>query len=193
MNLFAVIIGIMTLFIVGTVLSFSVEGEFGIAATNLTTTIDADDTTLIVASTTGFLAADFLIIGEEQICYTGTTATTFTSLVRGCNGTEASNHVAGSRVFNEGSGIVNSLIGFNIAEASSTTGILKVPFMLNTIYNSLAKIVSWDYSYLEGTLWTIPLVYVKFIFFYPLSGAFIIGLVFMLINIFMGVARIFTP
>ncbi|KKL21586.1 hypothetical protein LCGC14_2443970, partial [marine sediment metagenome] len=49
-----------------------------------------------------------------------------------------------------------------------------------------------DYSYLEGTLWTVPLVYIKIILFYPLSGAFMISFIIMMVNVFMGVARLFT-
>jgi hypothetical protein len=152
MNRFAVIIGIMTMFIVGTILSFSTEGEFGIAATNLTTTINSSGTTLVVDSTTGFLAADFVIIGEEQICYVGITATTFTNLTRGCNNTKASNHVSGSRVFNEGSGIVNSLIGFNIAEASSITtfSLCKIHHILSSLWSVHNWVGIYAYQYLYG-------------------------------------------
>jgi hypothetical protein len=194
MNTFAVIMGIMTLFIIGTILSFSVEGEFGIAATSLTTTLDNNDLVVEVADTTGFLTLDFIVIGEENICYTGKTATTFTGVTRGCQDTGAEGHAAGVSVYNEGSNVVNSLIGFNIAEAMSTAGVIRVPFMLaTTVPRTFAKIISWDYSYLEGSLWTVPLVYVKFVLFYPLSGAFMISFIIMMVNVFMGVARLFTP
>ena len=193
MNTFAVITGIMTLFIVGTILSFSMEGEFGIAATSLTTTLDEDDTTVVVGDTTGFLTIDFIVIGTEHLCYTGKTGTTFTGVTRGCQDSEAEGHAAGVSVYNDGSNVVNTLIGFNIAEAMSTAGVIRVPFMLaSTIPRTFAKIITWDYSYLEGTLWSIPLVYVKFILFYPLSGAFMISFIMMMINVFMGVARLFT-
>ena len=192
MNTFAVITGIMTLFVIGTILSFSVEGEFGIAATSLSTTVDKDDTTVVVADTTGFLTTDFIIIGEEYLCYTGKTATTFTGVTRGCQDSEAEGHASGVSVYSEGSSVINTLIGFNIAEAMSTAGIIRVPFMLaSAIPRTFAKIIMWDYSYLEGTLWTIPLVYTKIILFYPLSGAFMLSFIIMMINIFMGVARLF--
>ena len=193
MNTFAVISGIMTLFIVGTILSFSVEGEFGVAATSLSTTVGKDSTTIVVADTTGFLTADFIIIGEEHLCYIGKTATTFTGITRGCQDSEAEGHALGVSVYNEGSSVVNTLIGFNIAEAMSTAGVIRVPFMLAaTIPRTFAKIIMWDYSYLEGTLWTVPLVYIKIILFYPLSGAFMISFIIMMVNVFMGVARLFT-
>ncbi len=191
MNVFAVITGVMTLFIVGTILSFSVDGEFGIAGTSLSTSIDENDTTVTVADTTGFLTADYIVIGEENLCYTGTTATTFTGVTRGCRETTAESHAAGVAVYNEGSNVVNTMVGFNIAESMSTAGVIRVPFMLaTTIPRTFAKIITWDYSYLEGNLWGLQLVYVKFVFFYPFSAAFIIALVIMLINVFMGIARI---
>lgn len=194
MNTFAVITGIMTIFIVGTILSFSVDGEFGIAATTLSTAIDENDTTITVTDTTGFLNLDYVVIGEENLCYTGKTATTFIGITRGCNETEAENHASGVTVYNEGSNVVNTLVGFNIAEATSTAGVIRVPFMLaTTVPRTFAKIIAWDYSYLEGTLWGVPLIYIKFIIFYPISAAFMIALIVMLINVFMGVARIFSP
>ena len=193
MNTFAVMVGLITAFVVGTILSFSVEGEFGIASTDLTNSVNESSTSIVVGDTTGFLNIDYVTIGNEQICYTGKTATTFTGVTRGCNNTGASSHAAGALVFNEASGVLNSLVGFNIAEAMSISGVVKVPFMVTSAFNSLMKILSWDYSYLEGTLWTVPLVYVKLVVFYPFSGAFSVALVIMLFNIFMGVARAITP
>lgn len=183
----------MTLFIVGTILSFSVDGEFGLAATELAIAVDENDTTITVDDTTGFLTVDYIVVGQENMCYTGKTATTFTGVTRGCKETEAENHATNTRVYNEGTNVINNMIGFNIAEATSTAGVIRVPFMLaTTIPRTFVKIVSWDYSYLEGSLWSLNLSYVKFIFFYPFSAAFIIALIIMLVNVFMGVARIFT-
>lgn len=53
------------------------------AETELTATIDRDDTTITVKSTTGFASSGEIWIGTECIGYTGTTATTFTGCVRG--------------------------------------------------------------------------------------------------------------
>jgi hypothetical protein len=193
MNSYAVISGIITLFVVMTTISFAMDGESGIAATTLSATIDENDTTITVASTTGFLDVDYLIIGEENLCYTAVIANTFTGITRGCNNTEPNDHVAGTRVYNEATGLLNTLVGFNIAEAMSSVGVLKVPFMLaGAIPRAFAKIISWDYSYLEGTLWSFPLFYIKLILLYPLSAGFMISFILIMVNVFMGIARIFS-
>ncbi len=193
MNVFVAIVSISTLFVLLNIFSFAVEGELGLAATQLSTTIDDTQTSITVVTTDGFLNVDYVIVGTENMCYTSKTATTFDGITRGCNNTEAQAFVAGTRVFNEPTGMLNSMVGFNVAEAMSTAGPIRVPFMLaTTIPRAFAKMVMWDYSYLEGNLWTLPLPMVKMIILYPISAAFMIGLAVMLINVFMGVARLFT-
>lgn len=49
-------------------------------------------TTLDVVSTTGFTATGTVIIGTEQVTYTGVTATSFTGCTRGANSTSAAAH-----------------------------------------------------------------------------------------------------
>lgn len=49
-------------------------------------------TTLTVDSTTGFSTTGTLIIGTEEITYTGVTSTTFTGCTRGANSTTAASH-----------------------------------------------------------------------------------------------------
>ena len=56
-------------------------------------------TTVTVASTTGFSATGTIIIGAEQITYTGLTATTFTGCTRGANSTTAAAHSATDLVY----------------------------------------------------------------------------------------------
>jgi hypothetical protein len=50
-------------------------------------------TTLIVNSTTEFPSAGTLVIGSENISYTGSTSTTFTGCTRGANATTALAHL----------------------------------------------------------------------------------------------------
>ena len=53
---------------------------------------NASDTTITVDSTTDFSTAGTIIIGTEQITYTGKTSTTFTGCTRGANSTSAASH-----------------------------------------------------------------------------------------------------
>ena len=69
-----------------------------------TTLLDGDHTaaatTITVDSTTGFLTTGTIKIGAEEICYTGTTATTLIGATRGCNLTTAAAHSDNSLIYN---------------------------------------------------------------------------------------------
>ena len=90
------------------------------------TTISGGDvtiaaSTLTVASTTGFPSSGTVLIDNEQIIYTGSTATTFTGLTRGANATTSAVHSNGVAV----SGAVN-----NMPLITSATGSLSATFAL---------------------------------------------------------------
>lgn len=72
------------------------RGESVYQASNATTLLDGaiDDvvTTIDVDSTTGFMSAGTILIGTEEITYTGVTATSFTGCTRGANSTSAASH-----------------------------------------------------------------------------------------------------
>ena len=78
------------------------RGEKIFRSTNGSTTISQDHnssvTTITVTSTTGFSSTGTIIIGSEQITYTGTTSTTFTGATRGANSTSAASHTSGATV-----------------------------------------------------------------------------------------------
>lgn len=76
----------------------------GAQQTTLTANLDASNTTIAVASTTGFSnVTGTLLIDKELAKYTGNTATTFTGATRGANGTVATSHSNGSIVYNASS------------------------------------------------------------------------------------------
>jgi len=58
----------------------------------------ATDAVANVASTAGFPTAGILTIDSEQMQFTGATATSFTGLIRGVNGTTAATHNNGATV-----------------------------------------------------------------------------------------------
>lgn len=194
MNVFTTVVGLTMIFVMLQIVSFNVEGEGGLAATALTSSVSTEDSTLPVTTTSGFLSADYVIIESELICYTAITDTTFTGLTRGCRDTTPESHATGRRVYNEPTSTINQIAGFNIAETMSSAGAIRVVTMVpGMLLHALPRIVMWDYSYLEGNLFDVlPLVYLKYMFLYPLSAGFVLGLVFILINVFMGIARIFT-
>jgi Tfp pilus assembly protein PilX len=76
------------------------EGSFSVATpAYLTAALTAVATTVTVNSTTGFPGAGRITIDDEQINYTGTTATTFTGCTRAQGGTTAAAHASGNAVY----------------------------------------------------------------------------------------------
>lgn len=157
------------IFVVMQALSWVVDGRSAYATTTLTAAVTRTQTTSItVASTSGFRSADVITIGNEDICYTGITATTFTGLTRGCRGTEAAAHPttaangAPTRVYNESTGIVNQIIGFNLLQVLADDGLLRAAWASITalphLAKSIGKMIIWDYSFLEG-----PMVWLRYI------------------------------
>ena len=63
------------------------------ASTDLDGALNSTATTITVNSTSGFSDTGTLLIGSEQITYTGTTTTTFTGCTRGANSTTAASHL----------------------------------------------------------------------------------------------------
>lgn len=64
--------------------------------------------TATVYDTTGFPASGTLLVEGEEITYTGTTATTFTGLVRGTNGTTAAAHAIDVEVHQKSNLVVSA-------------------------------------------------------------------------------------
>jgi hypothetical protein len=72
----------------------------GSQQTTLTAALDASNTTVTVASTTGFSNATGTILMDAELgTYTGNTSTTFTGVTRGANGTIAATHSNGTIVY----------------------------------------------------------------------------------------------
>ena len=69
-----------------------VEQEDEIVSTTLAEELDATETEIDVASSTGFDSAGTIFIENEQITYTGISTNTFTGCTRGANGTTAATH-----------------------------------------------------------------------------------------------------
>lgn len=63
------------------------------AETDLDGALDSSSTTITVNSTSDFSETGTLLIGTEEIIYTGTTSTTFTGCTRGANSTTAASHL----------------------------------------------------------------------------------------------------
>jgi len=69
-----------------------VSNRTGTNRTSLAADIDDAVTTVPVSTTAGFPATGEILIGTEEISYTGRTAWTFTGCTRGANGSSAASH-----------------------------------------------------------------------------------------------------
>lgn len=165
------------------VLGLLSEGEQGLVSSVLTSDVTATDTIITVTSTEGFLESnDYILIEEEFICYASTSATQFTGLTRACKNTEATSHLANTTVFNETTGVINSLTGFNISQTDSVWDVITLPFQLGlSIVFGFVKITTFDYPFFAGVLWGFPLVYLK-MFFWAVAGGFVTFVIFSFIN-----------
>lgn len=139
-----------------------VAGGGGFAATSLTEVVAADDLTLPVISTSGFLSsADYVEIKGEKVLYAGTTATSFTECVRGYDGTTAQAYPAGTMVYSTSASTVNNAIGFNIAATVDSMGlwsIITIPFMFLT--RTLPQLLLMPYQLFKGDLVIIAVILV---------------------------------
>lgn len=158
------------------VLSMFMDGNPGIVTAQLQTALSETSTTVTVDSTVGFLDVDFIVVGNEEICYDSRTATTFSGLERGCRDTDAEAHDAGVRVFNDATGFVNRLVGFNILQSLADDGLIsgtiKIVSSVPTIAKSFAQMATWDFPFFNapGT------IYFKYIVLLAVSSGLIFGL-----------------
>jgi hypothetical protein len=143
----------LLLFIFSAFLSSIMEGGAGFAATKLSAPAAANAATISVDSTAGFLTADYIIIGDEQILYTGITPLTFTGCTRGHNGTTAVAHNTDESVYTSDASAINTAMGFNInatRDAYGAAAIVAVP--INFFRYTIPHIVSMNFSFMTGEL-----------------------------------------
>lgn len=128
-------------------------GGGGIAATDLTSAVDEDDVVLAVTSTDSFLSSDYVVLGNENVLYTGKTAASFTGCTRGYGGTIPAEHSIGTMVYTTSASVVNNALGFNIAATVDTMGlwsIITVPFFF--FVKTLPQLLIMPYQLFRGEL-----------------------------------------
>lgn len=159
------------------IMSMFMDANAGIITAQLQTALTETSTTVVVDSTEGFRESDFIIIDDEEICYTSTTATTFTGLTRGCQGTDPEGHVAGKRVYNEATGFVNRLVGFRLIKYISTGDILKAPWqafgVVGEFAKGIVKMIIWDFPFLNAP----GIIYFKYILLFAVSGGLVVNMI----------------
>lgn len=123
------------------------SGSHSLTATTLTVSIDdEDDSQIVVTSTEGYPDTGAIMIGDEKIQYPAKTATTFTNsfaqpIVRGASNTDAVSHSAGTIVRTVEAGMINSVLSYKIAviaDASGLVSFVTVPFALISLLLTFA-------------------------------------------------------
>jgi hypothetical protein len=164
------------------VISAIMDGHTGLETTSLTVAVTESDTTINVKTTGPFVAAGVIMIGNETICYTSKTATTFAGVTRGedCRtNSRAQAFPIDKQVMSEAPGVINALVGFDITSAFADGGFIGLAKGIYTsaknlpsFLNAVARMIMWDYSFLDG-----PFVYIKFLVLYPLSAGMVLSFV----------------
>ena len=116
------------MFVIVNIASNVMQGQSDFARTALTAGIDDDDTTITVASTTGFADVGLIVIGDERIVYSDITVTTFIGsltqpLLRGSGGTEAVAHLSGAKVSTLQGAMMNTAADYHIAVLADASGL----------------------------------------------------------------------
>ena len=160
-------------------------GTTGMSTTNLTANLSATGTIANVQNAEFFEDAPAVAtIGDELMCYQGKTDTTLTGLIRGARcadnarvTSDVTEHLSGRRVYSEAPGMLNDIIGFDIASNFSEGGPFgAVKGAVSTIQLApefiavLARMIMWDFSFLTG-----PYVYVRYLVLGALSGGVVLG------------------
>jgi hypothetical protein len=167
----------LLLFIFSAFLSSIMEGGSGFAATKLSAPVADNAIVIPVDSTDGFLSADYIIIGDEQVLYTGITPLSFTGCTRGYGGTTAVAHATDENVYTSDASAINTAMGFNINATRDEYGaaaLVAVP--INFFRYTIPHIVAMNFSFLTGELAILSW------FFFGSGVAFIITLAIAIIG-----------
>lgn len=149
----------MVIFLLFSYFSSINEGGGGIVATRLSSSLDETTTTIQVESTTGFLvpiagwSLPTVIIRNEEISYTGLTATSFTGCERGYRLTDTDSYSIGTAVYTPEVGVLNKAFGFDIVSTGEDYGEMSVVNMgWNFFTVALGYLVTFNFSLLTGDM-----------------------------------------
>lgn len=168
-----------------TVLCGLAQGYGTPVVTTLTANIDSVVATIPVESTSGFAASDFVWVGGERMSYVGTDPTNLLNATRpapdqnGLGATSAT-HSAGTQVYTDGMNALNALLGVNYTSLQLTYG-APVAFIWSvTAYiSAIPRFIYWNVGFMQGSAWSL----IKIIVLFPLSAAFMLGLIFWLFQL----------
>lgn len=163
----------MWMFLVVTIVgNFTASQQSGITTTTLTATISAsENSSIAVASTSGFPNQGWIVIGDEIIRYPAKDSTHFLDqdvlgvqtnpLYRGNEGTTAAAHNAGDRVRTKESYILNASIDYKIAALVDSAGSISFLALPGLLFDLVASFFTLPIQFLGtelaiiGYLWVV--------------------------------------
>ena len=176
------IVAFVVFFFINVIVGSIMDGGGDIVSTRLTANLTSTGTTINVKSTTGFLYADYVVVGSEKIRYISKTATTLTVPAtggRGYDGTRADSHALGVAVYSPEANVINAALGFNVASTSSTIGGIDVIFAVKDFFFvTIPKLITWDFPQYRLHAW---LTYVR-VLLSIISIGFVIYMAFYFIS-----------
>jgi hypothetical protein len=119
----------------------------GVQGSTLSALAESADTSLAVVNSTSYPTAGVVLIGSEQISYSGNNGTSLTGCIRGINGTTAASHAAGSAV---------NAVGQNLLiyhEASVDDNLTRVAAPINSYVQSSDFDIGDGHNY--GFVWRV--------------------------------------
>lgn len=139
-------------------------GGIAMATTTLTTTIDDDDTTINVTDTDGFTEAGIIVIEDEHIAYSNTTATTFTGtlarpMIRGTSDTDATVHTAGAQVRTVESSMMNQAAAYNVAVIADSSGVWSAVTISLAVLRLIGNYITLPVSFMGTDLQIIAYIW----------------------------------
>lgn len=180
----------MGIFIIGLIFSGSANSGGGIVSTKITANVTSTDNVIHVVSTENYLANDFVMLENEQIYYSGKTATTFTGCIRGYGGTTAATHTIVDAwnppiVYNQEANVINASLNANISAVAATSGwfsVISVPF---TFFKSLPNLFNFDQPWFQGDMAIVAYM------FLACAVGMIISLAFAMLWVATGIIKLF--
>ena len=182
-------INLLMFFVFATICAAILDGVLGGSVAIATTSLTSDMTETAVTANVDNASAfpqrrASVIIDGEIMCFDTRTDTTLSGLQRGkrCGedakvSSSVGEHVAGARVYNEASGLLNEIVNINIGSnfadggiVGTVVGVVKTVFQAPKLISIFARMMMWDFGFFEG-----PYVYVKYIMLGCLSAGLMLG------------------
>jgi len=154
-------------FLVISIASNIMSGSTDVARTPLTAAISDADTTITVASTTGFPDVGVIVIEDERIAYSSISTTQFKGsisqpMLRGTQSTEAAVHSIGAKVSTVTGYLLNTAAEYHLAVLSDSAGLQAFIAKPTSFFRLLGSYAFMPMAFLGTDLQILTLIWAVF-------------------------------